>query len=126
MRTGARSLGWRPKMRGDHAQQDIMLAHENTGGSIAGRKNLFKKMDRPGRVRTRQAMDPNSLMTQYARTDMRKFSFGVRVVDSYNRLEQDTRSCAGKGKVKVKINGKTQNTKVGQQIWMSSKQWTKL
>ncbi len=39
------------------------------------------------------------LVTQYARTDMRKFSFGVRVVDSWSRLDQDTKGCAGKGKV---------------------------
>jgi hypothetical protein len=37
-------------------------------------------MDGPDRVRTRQAVDLNSLVTQYARTDMRKFKFGMRVV----------------------------------------------
>jgi hypothetical protein len=51
-------------------------------------------------------MDPNSLETQYARTDMRKFSFGVRVVNSWNRLDQDTKSCAEKGRFKAKIKFK--------------------
>jgi hypothetical protein len=37
---------------------------------------------------------------------MRKFLFGVRVVDPWNRLDQDTRSCARKGKFKAKIKGK--------------------
>jgi hypothetical protein len=63
-------------------------------------------MDRPDGVRTRQAMDKNSLVTLYARTDMRKFLFGVRVVDPWNRLDQDTRSCARKGKFKAKVKGK--------------------
>jgi hypothetical protein len=45
-----------------------MLAHKFIDGSIAGRENLLKKMDRPNRDRTRQAMDPNSLVTQYAQT----------------------------------------------------------
>ncbi len=68
-------------------QMDLMLAHKFIGGSIVGRENLFKKMERPDGVRTRQAMDPNSMVTQYARTDMMKFSFGVREVDSWNRLD---------------------------------------
>ncbi len=84
-------------------QQDLMPAHKFIGGSIAGGENLFKKIDRPDEIRTRQAMDPNSLVTQYARTDMRKFSFGVRVVDSWNRLDQDMKGCAEKGRFKAKI-----------------------
>jgi hypothetical protein len=50
-------------------------------------------MDGPDRVRTRQAVDLNSLVTKYARTDMRKFTFGVRVVDSPKKLDQGTRIC---------------------------------
>ncbi len=87
-------------------QQDLMLAHKFLGGSIAGGENLFKKIDRPDGISTRRAMDPNSLETQYARTDMRKFSFGVRVVNSWNRLDQDTKGCAEKGRFKAKIKFK--------------------
>jgi ribonuclease P/MRP protein subunit RPP40 len=86
-------------------QQDLMLAHKFIGGSIAGGENLFKKIDRPDGISTRRAMDPNSLETQYA-TDMRKFSFGGRVVNSWNRLDQDTKGCAEKGRFKAKIKFK--------------------
>ncbi len=70
---------------------------------IAEGKNLLKNTDRPDRVRANQAVDPNSLITQHARTNMRKFSYDVRVVESWNSLDQDTRNCVGKRKFKAKI-----------------------
>jgi hypothetical protein len=86
-------------------QQDLMLAHKFIDGSIARGKNLFKKTDQPERARTRQAADPNSIMVQYARTDIRKYSFGVRVVEPWNKLDQGTKNCIEK-KFKAKIKAK--------------------
>jgi hypothetical protein len=83
-----------------------MLAHKFIGGSIAGGSNLFKKTDGPDRVRTRLAADPTNLAVQYARTDIRKFSFGLRVVEPWNKLAPDTRSCIQKGQFKSKIRAK--------------------
>jgi hypothetical protein len=74
------------------AQQDLMLAHKFIGREIAGGNHLFRKTDEPDRVRTRQAENPNSLVAQYARTDTRKFFFGLRVVEPWNKLSPDTRN----------------------------------
>jgi hypothetical protein len=83
-----------------------MLAHKFIGGSIAGGENLFKKTDQPERARTRQAADPNSITVQYARMDIRKYSFGVRVVEPWNKLDQGTKNCVEKRKFKAKIKAK--------------------
>jgi hypothetical protein len=66
----------------------MLAAQSFISDRIAGGEDFFRKMDRPGRVRTRQAVDLNHLATQYSRTNLRKFSFRVRVVDSWNRLDQ--------------------------------------
>ncbi len=55
-----------------------MLAHKFIGGSIAGGQNLCKKTDQSKRARTRQAADPNSITVQNAKTDKRKYSYGVQ------------------------------------------------
>jgi hypothetical protein len=41
-------------------------------------------------------------MVQYARTDIRKYSFGVRVVEPWNKLDQGTKNCVEKKKFKAK------------------------
>jgi hypothetical protein len=86
-------------------QQDLMLAlaHKFVGGIIPGGERIFTRTDDPARVRTRQAADPTSLVAQCARTDIRKFSFGVRVIEPWNRLLQDARNCVEKGKFKNMI-----------------------
>ncbi len=45
---------------------------------------MFHRLDHPGRITTRQARDPGSLATKYARTDTRKYSFGLRVTEAWN------------------------------------------
>jgi hypothetical protein len=57
-------------------------------------------------VRRRHAVDPNSMTVQYARTDIRKYSFGVRVVEPWNKLDQGTKNCVEKRKFKAKIKTK--------------------
>ncbi len=70
-------------------------ARSNSGpksivGGLEG-EDMFHRTDNPDRVATRQAADPCSLAARYARTDMRKYSLGVRVTDFWNRLEPEIR-----------------------------------
>ncbi len=85
------------------AQQDLMLAHKLVGGSIKGGEHLLRKTDRLDKIRTHQAADPNSLGAQYVRMDTRKSSFGVRIVEPWNKLALDKLHCIEKGKFKAKI-----------------------
>jgi hypothetical protein len=87
-------------------QQGLMLAYKFIGGTIAGDKNLFKKTDQPESAKTRQAADPNNIKVQYSRTDTRKYSFGVQVVESWNRLDQGTKNCVEKRKFKARNKAK--------------------
>jgi hypothetical protein len=48
------------------------------------------------RVRTRRAAAAHGLAAQYARTDVRKFSFPVRVVESWNRLPDNVKTTTSK------------------------------
>jgi hypothetical protein len=48
------------------------------------------------RVRTRRAAAAHGLAAQYARTDVRKFSFPVRVVESWNRLPDSVKTTTSK------------------------------
>jgi hypothetical protein len=47
---------------------------------------MFRRTGNSDRVAIRQTAQSSSLAARYARTDMRKYSFGVRVIDSWNRL----------------------------------------
>jgi ribonuclease P/MRP protein subunit RPP40 len=47
-------------------------------------------------ARTRQASTAHGLATQYARTDIRTYSFAVRVVGSWNQLPEAARTAQGK------------------------------
>ena len=75
------------------AQQDLILAHRFIGGDIDC-NGMFLKTNHNERIKTRQAAEPSSLVLPYARTDMRKYSFGVRVVEPWNRLDPDHRESA--------------------------------
>jgi hypothetical protein len=48
----------------------------------------------------------HSSTKQYARTDIRKYSFGVRVVEPWNKRDQGTKNCVEKRKFKAKIKAK--------------------
>ncbi len=48
------------------------------------------------RVRTRRAAAAHGLAAQYARTDVRKYSFPVRVVESWNRLPESVKTTTSK------------------------------
>ncbi len=44
-----------------------------------------------GSTRTRTSADPRNMRVQFARTDQRKFSFGVRVVEKWNALPSEVK-----------------------------------
>jgi hypothetical protein len=55
----------------------------------------FARNDDAG-VRTRQAAATHGLAVQFARTDIRKYSFAVRVVEPWNRLPDTLKKAASK------------------------------
>jgi hypothetical protein len=62
---------------------DMALLHK-----YIGKKNqtLFRMMSENGGARTRRAAGAKNIASQYARTDIRKESFAIRVVETWNRL----------------------------------------
>jgi hypothetical protein len=53
-----------------------------------------------GSARTRQTADPLNLIHQYARTEIRRNVFGVRVVEKWNKLSTTTKSASNSGSFK--------------------------
>jgi len=51
--------------------------------------DMFERTATVGRVRTRQAAGEHGLMVQYARTDVRKYSFAVRTIEGWNNLPEE-------------------------------------
>ncbi len=49
-------------------------------------QTLFMMMSENRGARTRRAAGAKSIASQYARTDIRKESFAIRVVETWNRL----------------------------------------
>ena len=54
-------------------------------------ENILQRTGNGTGVRTRREADQRSLKKRYSRTDLRKYSFGVRVTDMWNRLSVETR-----------------------------------
>jgi hypothetical protein len=75
---------------------------------------MFHRLDHPGRITTRQARDPGSLATKYARTDTRKYSFGLRVTEAWNKLDSETRNSANSKQFKAWLKAKGRLT----QYWI--------
>jgi hypothetical protein len=57
-------------------------------------------------ARTRQAASAHCLAVQYARTDIRKHSFAVRVVEGWNRLPDQVKMTASKDAFKRMLQNK--------------------
>ncbi len=55
----------------------------------------FARNDDAG-VRTRRAAATRGLAVQFARTDIRKYSFAVKVVEPWNRLPDTPKKAASK------------------------------
>ena len=64
---------------------------------------MFTLAVETGRPRTRQTADENGLVTQFARTDPRKYSFAVRTVESWNKLPEEIKKAGSKGAFKTKM-----------------------
>ncbi len=59
---------------------------------LQGENSLFTMAGTGGRnVRTRSAADAKNLRVQYARTDQRKYTFSVRVVEKWNALPTEVK-----------------------------------
>jgi hypothetical protein len=75
-------------------KQDLALVHklmqDGPDASI-----LQRTWENNEGARMRQ-VTANGLTTQYARTDVRKYSFAVRVVDKWNRLPESVRTATSK------------------------------
>jgi hypothetical protein len=68
-------------------EQDLVLVHKYLTEHKEG--DMFKRTATVGRVRTRQAAGEHGLMVQYARTDVRKYSFAVRTIEGWNNLPEE-------------------------------------
>jgi hypothetical protein len=51
-----------------------------------GNQTLFTMKSEKGEARTRRAAGAKNIASQYTRTDIRKESFAIRVVETWNRL----------------------------------------
>ena len=65
--------------------------------------HLFNKAMKNDRPRTRQAAGAHGLVTQFARTDPRKYSFAVRTVEVWNNLPDDTKRAKTKDAFKARL-----------------------
>jgi hypothetical protein len=86
-------------------KQDMSLVHKLTreGQYVP----LLEPVRRDGNgARTRQAASAHCLAVQYARTDIRKHSFAVRVVEGWNRLPDQVKTTASKDALKRMLQTK--------------------
>jgi hypothetical protein len=60
--------------------------------SNGGGEELFTPAGEHGGARTRQATAPNGLVSPFARTDIRKYSFEIRTVEKCNSLPERART----------------------------------
>jgi ribonuclease P/MRP protein subunit RPP40 len=62
---------------------DMALVHKYIGKE---NQTLFRMMSANGGARTRRVAGAKNIASKYARTDIRKESFAIRVVETWNRL----------------------------------------
>ncbi len=75
--------------------QDMALVHKMMNNGQGTSMFEFARNDDAG-VRTRRAAAAHGLAVQFARTDIRKYSFAVRVVEPWNRLPDTLKRAASK------------------------------
>jgi hypothetical protein len=61
----------------------MALVHKYIGKE---NQTLFRMMSANGGARTRRVAGAKNIVSKYARTDIRKESFAIRVVETWNRL----------------------------------------
>ncbi len=74
------------------AEQDIALVHKLIKDSHG--EDMFEFRANNDGARTRQAAIAYKLTVQYAQTDLRKYSFAVRVVEPWNQLTDSVKQAA--------------------------------
>ena len=82
-------------------EQDMALVHKMALGDQLNK--IFEMADAQDRPRTRQTEGEYRLVQKFARTDPRKYSFAVRVVDPWNRLPDDLKLANSKEHFKAKM-----------------------
>ena len=85
-------------------KQDLLEMHKimNGYGNMDPGTMFSKVQEREGRV-TRTGADPGNVLVPRARLDTRKYSFTVRVPDSWNRLATETKMTTSLQKFKTAI-----------------------
>ena len=85
-------------------KQDLLEMHKimNGYGNMDPGTMFSKVQEREGRV-TRMGADPGNVLVPRARLDTRKYSFTVRVPDSWNRLATETKMTTSLQKFKSAI-----------------------
>jgi hypothetical protein len=69
--------------------QDLVLTHKMLTAGRFRESGVLKQFRETGGTTTRMASDPKNLLTQFARTELRKGSFGIRVTESWNVLTSE-------------------------------------
>ena len=80
---------------------DMALVHKYIGKE---NQTLFRMMSANGGARTRRAAGAKIIASQYARTDIRKESFAIRVVETWNRLPDSVKLTEKLESFKKKLN----------------------
>ncbi len=66
----------------------------------------MRSLQASGTVRTRQATGAKkNLVSTFARTDQRKFSFSVRTADRWNRLPDEIKQAANQKEFRKRLKG---------------------
>jgi hypothetical protein len=82
-------------------EQDMALVHKMAqGGQLS---KVFEMADAQDRPRTRQTEREYRLIQKFARMDPRKYSFAVRVVDPWNKLQDNLKLVNSKEQFKSKM-----------------------
>ncbi len=82
-------------------EQDMAFFHKLALGGQLDR--IFEVADSQDRPRTRQTEGEYRLIQKFARTDPRKYSFAIRVVDPWNRLPDELKLANSKEHFKAKM-----------------------
>jgi len=75
--------------------QDLALVHKLLQDG-QGSEMFEMARSNKGSVQTRRAVSTHGLTTQYSRTHIRKYSFGVRTVEAWNKLPDHVRQAPNK------------------------------
>ncbi len=78
---------WRLELRGFFCSLKILHGTKDDSGT-----EMFRRLILQERTRTRQATGGHGLAVQFARTDPGKYSFSVRAVEKWKKLQEEVRA----------------------------------